>query len=176
MDPKAPGGVIAVFPTEALAARPRLFGALAAAFPLTFEPGGGAGGSPQAVAELHFAPSDRFATRPTLAPGRDALVLGERAWSGALAGDVAFGEEADRRLRGLVLTDPLDGPELDFKPGEQILAGSGRRPVWTRSAGDSAVERVASSLPELRPEQTLRDLLFASPAAMVALIGFLRAA
>jgi hypothetical protein len=176
MDAKAPGGVIAVFPAEALAVRPRLFGALAAAFPLTFEPGGAAGGSPRAVAELHFAPSDRFATRPNPAPGRRALVLGERAWSGALAGDVAFGEEADRRLRGLVLTDPLDGPELDLKPGEQILAGSGRRPVWTRSRGDAAVERVASSLSELGPDQTLRDLLFASPAATVALIGFLRAA
>jgi hypothetical protein len=133
MDANAPGGVIEVFPAEALAVRPRLFAALSAAFLLRFEPGSADGGSASAAGELHFTPSDRFAKRPGPAPGGRALVLGERAWSGALAGDVAFGEEADRRLRDLVISDPLDGPELDLEPGETILAGSGRRPVWTRA-------------------------------------------
>jgi hypothetical protein len=175
-DAKQPGNIIEVFPPAALAARPRLFATLTAAFPVSFRPGGDGGAPARAAAELHFAPSDRFATKPTPAAGRPALVLGERPWTGALADDVAFGEAADRRLRGLMLNDPLDGPEIDLEPGEEVLAATGRRPVWSRSRGDSQVERVASSLPELGPEQSLRELLFASPVAMVALIGFLRGA
>ena len=175
-DPSSPRTAVRVFPDAALAARPRLFAALADAFPVAFEPGAEAGGRRPPAAELHFAPTDHFATRPAPAPGGLALVLGEAPWSGALTEQVEFGDEVDRRLSGLLVSDPLDGPELDLEPGEAVLARSGRRPVWSRAAGEATVERVVSTLPELGPEQSLRELLFERPVATIALISFLRAA
>jgi hypothetical protein len=161
---------VAVHPAAALDERPRLFAALAAAYPVEFRPGP----ADAAAAEIHFAPSNRLALRPSnTAP---ALVLGDRPWFGAAAAEVTFEADADRRLSGVELSDPLDGPEPEHEDGEQVLARRPGRPVWTRVDGLAPVERVASSLTELGPDQSLRALLFERPLAMVALVRLLRAA
>jgi hypothetical protein len=165
------GTVVAVHPAAALHARPRLFATLAAAFPVEFRPGGAPAG---AAAEIHLTPPDRLAARPITAADPRVLVVGDQPWFGASADEVAFGDGVDRRLRGLTVTDPLDGPEPDHGHGEKVLAHRRQRAVWTRTEEPAVVERVASVLPELGPDQSLRALLFERPLAMVALVGLLR--
>jgi hypothetical protein len=169
---KRPGNVVDVLPAAALATRSRLFAALAAAFPVSFHPGRSA----DADTELHFTPADRL-TDPTPPAGRRVLVVGDQPWFGASAEAVDFGAEVDRRLRGVAVTDPLDGPEASRAGAEQILAACPSRPVWTRTEAEGVrIDRVASSLPELDPAQGLRELLFERPLATVALVELLREA
>jgi hypothetical protein len=173
MEVNSQGSFVDVLPAAALAARPRLFAALAAAYPVTFRPGRADDG--RASAELHFAPSDRLAVAPPAPADRRVLVVGDSPWFGASSELVELGDGVDRRLRRVAVTDPLDGPEPGRERDEEILALQRHRPVWTRSAGPTPVDRVASALPELGSEQSLRELLFERPLAMVAVVSLLRA-
>jgi hypothetical protein len=164
--------VIAVRPGAALKSRQRLFTTLESAYPVAFRVA--EADSEPAAAEIHFAPSDRLAQRPPAAGGRPVLVLGDEPWFGAAAGAVRCGGAVDRRLRGLTLTDPLDGPEPADDGEAAVLAENRGKPVWTRTLDQAPVSRVASALPELGAEQSLRELLFERPLAMAALITFLR--
>lgn len=166
---------VAVQPSAALAARPRLFAALEAAFPVAFEPAGeGAAGAGAilTVCEEDTLPSHESLTRS----GLPTLAIGAAA-SGAAPARFAFGEGGgvDRRLRGISATDPVDGPRLGT-PGaaEEVLASSRSGPAWTGAPGPAPVHRVRSSLPELEPEQGLRDLFDGHALTVVALAHFLR--
>jgi hypothetical protein len=159
--------IVAVRPEAELRARPRLFAALEAAFPVEFatERTGEAGA---AIAIGEDVPDT----------GLPALVLGREGDGRPGRGAVRFGDHdpVDRRIRGVTVLDPLDGPKLSPAGGStDVLASSGSRAAWTRARGAAATHRVASALPELEPPRTLRDLLAERPLALIALVEFLRA-
>ena len=165
-----------VSPAGALFERPRLFGALAEAFPVRFEawvPGrrDGAGliavgpaGALPALAEL---PDDL----PTLAvAGSPAVALPPRAFTlESVAG-------VDSRVRGLTLTEQFFAPPLDdvATGGQDVLAMSDSQPVWTMSRRPTPLHRVRSALPELGPDEVLYALLSKRQLTAVALVQFLR--
>jgi len=167
---------VAVRPDAALAARPRLFAALEAAFPICFQPAGDApaaeAGALLDVCDAEAFPADRdpaWRGTPTLAIGGDA-----QQTHGA---ETLFGESesVDRRLRGALLPGSLDGPRIESAGGDrEILAAAGTTPAWARAPGPVAIEMVAAALPELGPRQTLRELLFERPLALTTLIQLLR--
>jgi hypothetical protein len=175
---------VAVCPGAALAARSRLFAALEDAFPVSFV----AGAAPPAAAPstkegvaaaIAISEGEHLPTAESLPSAIPVVAFGGTPRRGAEPGGVRFVDAApvDRALQGLAVTDPLDGPDLDpFQPGQRVLAAAGLRAFWTRSTGPFAVDQVGSALPELGPEQSLRDLLFARPLATVALVELLRAA
>ena len=168
---------VLVRPRVALATRPRLLGALEAAFPVSFVADDRKGDAAAAVEiREHGIPSAGPAgarvERPT-------LVLGASCHPGTAASEVSLAEEegVDRRLRGTTVLDPLDGPApIPLRDSETILATGPLGPVWTRVSSPAPVDRVGSSLPELGPAQALRDLLAERPLALIALIQLLRAA
>jgi hypothetical protein len=168
---------VLVRPRVALAARPRLLGTLEAAFPVAFV-ADDHGGDAEAVIEIREqrVPS----TGPARASaGRPTLVLGGSARPGAPTSEVALGEgePVDRRLRGITLLDPLDGPSpAPLGDSETVLATGPAGPAWTRTPGPAPIDCVGSSLPELGPAQALRDLLGERPLALIALVQLLRAA
>ncbi len=124
-----PRTTVAVHPAAALAARPRLFGALEEAFPVRFA------GGPTAGAEATVAFGDS-----ALVDGRPALLLseGDRSAGRPVEAQTADRGPLDRRLRSITLRDRIDG-----SPGEQpasaldVLATSAGRPVWTRTRGEA---------------------------------------
>lgn len=168
---------VLVRPRVALATRPRLLGVLEAAFPVSFV-GDDRQGDAEAVIEIreHGVPS----TGPTGAKvERPTLVLGGNCHPGMAASEVALSENdgVDRRLRGITVLDPLDGPLLTpLRDSETVLATGTLGPVWTRVSGPAPIDRVGSSLPELGPAQALRDLLAERPLVLIALVQLLRAA
>jgi hypothetical protein len=156
--------IVAVKPAAALAARPRLFAALAEAFPVAFT-----------REEAHASAVIVLAPEPGAEASSGALptmVLGADA---ALAGDfepvrLADAAAVDRRVRGIELRDRLVGAAPPVE-GAAVLAAAGSEPVWTRS-GDLDVVRCV--LPELGDGEVLYSLLSRRAIAAVALIGFLR--
>ncbi len=167
---------MAVRPGAALAARPRLFAALEAAFSVCFRP---AGNEPAAdtgalldVCDAEAFPRARglaWRGTPTFAIGGDAQ---RASGTGAFFGET---ESVDRRLRGVELPGSLDGPRIEPAGGAcEILAAAGPQPAWTRAPGPAAIDTVGAALPELGARQTLRDLLFERPLALATLTQFLR--
>jgi len=158
--------VVAVLPESELHLRPRLFAALEAALPVEFTGGRSAG----AMAAIAIGAGAEATGSPTL-----TFHCGDR---GGRPDRVRFAEQGslDRRIRGLAVLEPLEGPELGAAEGAavEVLASSGRRAAWTRTGGPDAADRVASTLPELEPPETLRGLLGERPLALIALIEFLR--
>ncbi|MFP5389159.1 MAG: hypothetical protein ACLGG5_07655, partial [Thermoleophilia bacterium] len=160
---KARRAVVAVLPGSELRLRARLFAALEAALPVEFT----GGHSAAAEAAIAIGAGSHGAGSPTL-----TLLPGDR---GGRPDRVRLAEQGslDRRIRGLAVLEPLEGPELGAAEGAvEVLASSGRRAAWTR--GPDATDRVASTLPELEPPETLRGLLAKRPLALIALIEFLR--
>jgi hypothetical protein len=171
------GIVVAVSPASAVAARPRLFAALEAAFPVSFvglaehEP------PPEAAALIVFAPEGPLAAREQRARhGLPALVV--RGDVDEDAGAQEFRLQStpgvDARLRGVVLCARLAGPALD-PDGDEVLAVADSGPAWTASAGPAPVHRVRAALGELDADEPLYALLSRRALAAVALIHFLRA-
>ena len=161
----------------AFAARGRLFGALEAAFPVTFradEPGAPA---PDAVIVIAEDPG-ALAVDTLTAEGLPVLVVADAPGSGAQADDVRVSADApiDPRLRDIVLTDRLAGTPLAPDAGrDDVLAVAGGGAVWTRSRGPAPVDTVRCALPELAPDQVLSALLWRHSVVAVALVSFLRA-
>jgi hypothetical protein len=160
---------VAVLPGSALSARPRLFAALADAFGLVFEPWTAAA-RPAAVLSLGGeAPAELVSLGvPVLAftTGREGA--GERI-------DLVAHARVDRRVRGLSLVDRLAGADLaPALEGDEVLAVSGAKAVWTRSAGPAPVQRVRAALPELAADELMFGALSTRPLVVVALIQFLR--
>jgi hypothetical protein len=163
--------IVAVHPAAALAARPRLFAALEAAFPVTFAPW--APGAPDAAGVIIIAGD----------PGADELadaaapvfVVGDESAADAASEEVALADAdaVDRRVRGVTLRDRLVGSPLP--PGGDVLATAGSAAVWSRSRDARPVDRVRCVLPELAPDQVLYALLSQRAIASVALVHFLRA-
>jgi hypothetical protein len=167
--------VVAVQPGRALAERPRLFAALATAFPVYFKPAEavGAGASATIAFEDGGLSRDRFPQleRPVFAIGAASRDDPATAEAPLLADSPAI----DRRVRGIGLPDRLDGPPIELGDGStQVLAEALSGPAWTLSGADVPLHRVRSTLPELESRQILRDLFADRALALVALIHFLR--
>lgn len=173
---RAPKTTVAVRPGSALHSRRRLFAALEGAFPISFIADDGSGPAAAGAIEVRAgdaAPPDRngaIATLPT-------LIAGE-ARSSRPPTRVRFAESGsiDRRIRGISVCDSVDASATSSAgtAAEEILASGPAGPAWTRAHGGAPVYRLASSLPELDPEQGLRDLLAEHALTVVALVQFLR--
>jgi hypothetical protein len=151
-----------------------LLAALESAFPVRFA----AAPSADADAALVLRGVDPPADDLLLAREVPTLEIGGSSQRLSQPEKVTFGEarHVDRRVRGIEALDRLDGPELGpLGDDQEVLASSRSGPAWTRSSGPIAVHRVRCSLPELGPEQALRDLLVERSLALVALVHFLRA-
>lgn len=165
--------LVLVSPPEALAARPRLFAALAQAFPVRFAPadirdtvraaavivvgapGGGAPSAPWArgLPTLAFAGERASVTRRAPFTLRDMMGV-------------------DRRVRGITLHDRIVAPPPVGTA--DVLATRAGNAVWTRTRGLAPVHRIASPLAELAPAEVLYGLLGRCQLTAVALIQFLR--
>lgn len=156
---------IAVRPEAAFRARPRLFAALEDAFPVSFGPD-----PTSAVATIALGAEAPGGELPSLHAASADEPTPRRAEI-----ELAHGEPLDRRICGIHLRDTLGGATV-ATPHEdvEVLASSDSRPAWTLTRGSPAAHRVAASLPELEPPQTLRELLFERPLAILALVEFLR--
>jgi hypothetical protein len=169
MTPADPRVAIAVAPAAALAARPRLLGALEQLLPVRFVADG-----------ADPAPAGRLVlgTAEDATPVLPAFVVGDasaRAAAEPVAVTLADDAGVDRRLRGATLHDRLDGPALMVAPGDRVLAtGPDGAAAWVRGAGAVPVDRVAGALPELAGDTILYALLAERAIAVVALLQFLR--
>jgi hypothetical protein len=169
--------VVAVSPASALAARPRLFAALEAAFPVSFVALADGGPPSEAAAVIAFAQDGQHASREDLARhGLGVLALHGDADEDAGAEDFRLQSTAgvDARLRDLVLSGRLAGAVLD-PDGDEVLAVADSGPAWTASSGPAPVHRVRAALGELDADEPLYALLSRRALAAVALIHFLRA-
>src|SRR4051812_5316493 len=171
------GIVVAISPASALAARPRLFAALEAAFPVSFVAQGDGGPPSQAAALIVVAPDGPRARRED--PARHGLpVLALHGDGDEDAGAQDFRLQSprgvDARLRDVVLSGRLAGPALD-PDGDEVLAVADSGPAWTASAGPAPVHRVRAALGELDHDEPLYALLSRRALAAGALIHFLRA-
>ncbi len=172
--------LVGVVPAEALAQRPRLFAALEAALPVSFA-GRAAGELNGLDALLAFG----WAAEP---PGAGAaadlptlrLRTPEPAKGGAPESlSLSTSSYLDQRLRGAMLpdahlADALAGEtRISVKPGDEVLASAGGRPVWARTG---CMERALLAPAELGPRDALRDRLCdGRSAALLPLLHFLRA-
>ena len=167
--------VVAVRPAAALAARPRLFRALAAAFRVRFEPW--APGVP-AGAVITFAEPGAPAVDAGRGRGVPSLTLLDGQPADAGTANVRLHHEAgvDGRLRGVVLGDhPVGRPLAAEGSAERVLATAGPGPVWVRAEAGARADRVAATLPELASGMVLRDALDPRRAlALVAVVELLR--
>jgi hypothetical protein len=173
-EPREPRTIIHVRPAEALAARPRLFAALEASFPVTFR--AWAPDAPPAAALIVIAPDPGAPADDELAGVRvPVLVVGDAPHADAPAVEVRLGhaDGVDRRLRGVVVHDHIVGSPLTAS-GDDVLATCDSGVAWSRSAGPAPVDRVRSALPELTPREVLGALIWEHAIAGVALVGLLR--
>ena len=123
--------VVAVSPASALAARPRLFAALEAAFPVSFVALADGGPPSEAAAVIAFAQDGQHASREDLARhGLGVLALHGDADEDAGAEDFRLQSTAgvDARLRDLVLSGRLAGAALD-PDGDEVLTVAGSGPA-----------------------------------------------
>jgi hypothetical protein len=171
-----PRTIIAVRPEAALAARPRLFAALEAAFPVTFR--AWARDSTQAEALIVLAADPGLPSDDELARLRvPVLVVSDGTAVEGPPEDVRLSNEdgVDRRLRGVALTERLAGsPLAPAADGDASLAAAPSGPAWTRSRSPVPVHRVRSAMPELGPDHVLSAFFWGRTLAAVALIHFLR--
>jgi hypothetical protein len=160
---------IDVSPREAYEQRPRLFAALATAFPVTFQVAGSADADAAVVFATRAAGSEA-ASRPTL------TLLGD-AESERRPVAIALADSASvpRPFRGRTLTDSSTGQALPgaYDDWGEVLATAPSGPVWMARADD---QFVAASWPEeLGPDGTLREHLTAGCfMGLLPLAHFLR--
>ena len=166
--------VVFVAPAGAVSARPRLFAALAEAFPVRFvdwTPGRRDGVGLITVG--HDADVTALAGLPAGLPVL-ALAAPPSPRTSAERFTLGSADGVDRRVRGVTLTDRFAAAPLAAGDGDEILAVAGPVPVWTRSHGPTAVHRLRSTLPELDSDDVLYALLSKYQLTAVALIQFLR--
>jgi hypothetical protein len=168
--------MIAVRSPAALAARPRLFAALEAAFGVAFRADDPGAPAPDAVIVIAQDPAAAAAAE-TASSGVPVLVVGDAPDADGLVDDVRLSEDdaLDSRLRGIVLTDRLAGPPLAPVAGRaRVLAAAGAGPVWTRARGAAPVDTVRCALPELGLDEVLSTLVWRHSVVAAALVSFLR--
>jgi hypothetical protein len=169
---------VSVRPAAELAARPRLFSSLEAALPVAFVPDGRS----QARAAIAFCADGPPPARDVLtAGGLPTLAIGSQARLGPAGQEAVLSdhEAVDQRVRGLSVPDRGSGFDLGSADGsEEVLASSrSGKPVWTAArGGEHPLHRVGSPLPELGPDQALRDLFVEDALAAIATVQFLRTA
>ncbi len=166
--------VVGVSPGAALAARPRLFGALEMAFPVTFEP---LPAAPSVAAVVSFRGSERAlssvsgATAPT-------IIFDDAVQRGGPDSTVRLldADRVDRRLRDVSLLGQRPGDALQPSTlAHDVLATDQSTARWTVSRGPAQVHQVAAALPELAPSEVLRQALMGGHAlSIVAIVHFLR--
>ena len=102
-----------------------------------------------------------------------AIAAGAAAGAGERV-RIGDADAVDRRVQGVELERQAVVAPLAPAEDEEVLATAAGGAVWTRS-GATGVQRVGCALPELDPEQILRDGL-GSPrgVALIALVQFLR--
>jgi hypothetical protein len=174
-----PRRIIAVRPGGALAARPRLFAALEAAFAVTFRADDPGAPAPDAVLVIAKDPGAPPVGELTSA-GLPMLVVGDTADADVPAQEVrlADGGAIDPRLRGVVVPGRPAGSPLAVAERDEVLAATGAgtgAAVWTRARGRASVDTVGCALPELAQDQVLSSLLWRHTVVVVALVSFLRA-
>jgi hypothetical protein len=165
--------IVMVGPPSALSARRRLFDALEAAFPVTFQPWTpAAAGTAATIAIGDGGPGVTDAGRAPF------LAVADAPSGGGTLEDVRLLDVAavDRRVRGVVFRRQRIGPEPELDTsGEQVLGATRCGAIWTRRQGTNACHRVRAELHELGPGQMLREGLGSGGAlALVALVHFLR--
>jgi hypothetical protein len=151
---------IGVHPAAELEARPRLFGALAEAFGVRFEPADAATAQLVLNGDTRAAGAERRLVMVGMPPAGEATVR--------------FGDSPllDARLRGWSLVERAAPASLRAEDGDEVLATAGERPVWVRRGADDVV---AATPAELGPAEFLRDRV--DPGrflALVPLVQFLR--
>jgi hypothetical protein len=166
--------LVGVHPGAELRRRPRLFAALAEAFPEVSFQTREAGGMAGIDALVEFG--GRNEARTAAAAGLPALAAlePESEPGAATTVDFAAGTGLDRRLKGQALPDRhLDGiAPLEPERGAEVLARVGEAPVWIREGGLDIVAVAAAELGEAEP---LRDRLGDGRSlALLALIELLR--
>jgi hypothetical protein len=157
-----------------VSARPRLFAALAEAFPVRFEDW--APDRRDGAGLIAVGAEDDVPVASDLPAGLPVLALAGRSHPGtpAQAFSLRGVDAVDRRVRGISLTDRFSAPPLQAGDGDEVLAVAESGPVWTLSRGRPAMHRVRSTLPELGLEEVLYALLSNHQLTAVALIQFLR--
>jgi hypothetical protein len=168
--------IIGVFPSSALADRPRLFGALGAAFGVAFRPYSDA---PDADAAIVVADDHGGDLAAEIGVGRRPLFVASALPSAAPETRenvwLTDADALDRRLRGIELHDRLSAPLLPVQRRDAVLASARSGAAWTVRDEGAPVYRVRSVLAELEPHQVLWSMLSQRPIAIIALVQFLRA-
>jgi len=166
--------LVGVHPGAELRRRPRLFAALAEAFPEVSFEARGSGGMAGLKAMIEFGGESE--ARTAAAAGVRALAaLGPESEPGVTT-VVSFAAETslDRRLRGQELPEHhLDGATpLERGQGAEVLASVAGAPVWVREGRLDVVAVAAAELGEAEP---LRDRLGRERSlALLPLIELLR--
>ena len=148
--------IISIRPADALRQRQRLFGALAAAFRISFVADGTAAAR-EAAAAIVF---DRALGLGPDLPAKVFVVARARSLRASSMG-IAFSasESLDRRLRRRVLADSTADPEaLGATEGDDVLATIDGRPIWLKRRDGARVFDIAAHVPEeLASDRYLRD-------------------
>jgi len=169
--PTAHRKTVAVCPADALDARPRLFEALSAALPISFERGDG-GKASAADAAIIFSSSGAIESRPPAGVPTLLLNADEPPHGGGEAVvEFGDGELLDRRLRRRRLVERCDVAPAPLTPrrDDRVLASIAGAPVWTARTSTGNRTDVASCAPaELGPDKPLRSLL--SPGRFMSLL------
>jgi hypothetical protein len=167
--------VIGVFPRAEKKRRPRLFEALAEAFPVEFE--GREGGDVAGLDGcLFLGPPDQGA--PTTIPSLTYLDARHAEARSPARVEIEQSATVEQPLRGRTLDDrEALGPEsVPVASGDELLASADRRPLWlarTQRGGRSYVAHLAPD--ELAGEESLRDLLVRGRfMSFLPLVHFLR--
>jgi hypothetical protein len=167
---------VAVQPGIAITARARLFAALELAFPISFKPANEGRGDADAL--IAICDEGAFPSRDDMAgTGLPTLVVGGERDLHAPLGEVLLSEcdAVDQRIRGVSVGDTVEGPGLGpLDRAQEVLASARSGPAWTKSRGSAPVHRVRCALPELGPDQALRDLFTEHALTLIALVQFLR--
>jgi hypothetical protein len=166
--------LVGVHPGAELRRRPRLFAALARAFPEVSFAGREGGGMAGIDALIQFGGVDESRTAAAAGLPAVAALEPESEMGAAAAVDFAPESGIDRRLHGQALPDRhLDGiAALEPGRGAEILARVAGAPVWVR---EGRLDLVAVAAAELGEDEPLRDRLGAGRSlALLPLIELLR--
>jgi hypothetical protein len=169
---------VAVRPGRALRERPRLFGVLETAFPVSFVPLDGEVSTAAAPTIVFAAPGDRISPEELARGGEPAFVVGDADAAGESHGVHLGNDRAlDARLHGVELPDRPGAHQLSPDGSATLLATAAAGPAWQRrAAGGTTVDLLAGALPELAEDEIVRDLFPVRALTLVALVQFLREA
>jgi hypothetical protein len=166
--------LVGVYPGAELRRRPRLFAALAQAFPGVHFEGRKAGGMAGLDALVEFGGESEARTAAAAGLPALAAISPESEAGPATVVEFAAGTGLDRRLRGQALPDRhlVDIAPLEPGQGTEIVARVAGAPVWLR---EGRLDIVAVAAAELAEEEPLRDRLGRDRSlALLPLVEMLR--